>query len=182
MQPARAAQHDEINAATDPEGKRITAIPWVRRIVPGSAAAQPGVHCLRSTLVDQDNATLWRTGILLTELESVFRAPNPDLGLRPVLHHIDRRVEGHRFISGLPHHFVHTLRPQLKAHGIHDRRNTLHQTPTTPAACHRHLAAPRWSRRVVHVRKATRPKSRRHTLVTLLKHAPNAGRTHRVLV
>ena len=58
---ARAAQHDDINVATNPEGKRVTAITWVKRIVPGSAAAHPGVYCLRSTLAGQDNATLWRT-------------------------------------------------------------------------------------------------------------------------
>ena len=58
---ARAAQHYEITVATDPEGKRVTAITWVKRIKPGSAAAHPGVYCLRTTLVDQDNATLWRT-------------------------------------------------------------------------------------------------------------------------
>ena len=69
---ARAAQHFEITVATDPEGKRVTAITWVKRLLPGSAAAHPGVYCLRTTLVDQDNATLWRTYIMLTELESVF--------------------------------------------------------------------------------------------------------------
>jgi len=68
---------------------------------PGSAAAHPGVYCLRTTLVDQDNATLWRTCIMLTELESVFRSLKTDLGLRPVFHRIDRRVEGHLFISVL---------------------------------------------------------------------------------
>ena len=72
---ARAAQHFDITVATDPEGHRVTAITWVKRIKPGSAAAHPGVYCLRTTLVDQDNATLWRTYIMLTELESVFRSP-----------------------------------------------------------------------------------------------------------
>ena len=71
---ARAAQHYDISVATDPEGQRVTAITWVKRILPGSAAAHPGVYCLRSTLVDQDNATLWRTYIMLTELESVLTA------------------------------------------------------------------------------------------------------------
>ena len=80
---ARAAQHYEITVATDPDGKRVTAITWVKRIKPGSAAAHPGVYCLRTTLVDQDNATLWRTYIMLTELESVFRSLKTDLGLRP---------------------------------------------------------------------------------------------------
>ena len=79
---ARAAQHYEITVATDPDGKRVTAITWVKRIKPGCAAALPGVYCLRTTLVDQDNATLWRTYIMLTELESVFRSLKTDFGLR----------------------------------------------------------------------------------------------------
>ena len=177
---ARAAQHYEITVSTDPEGKLVTAITWVKRIVPGSAAAHPGVYCLRTTLVDQDNATLWRTYIMLTELESVFRSLKTDLGLRPVFHRIDRRVEGHLFISVLAYHFVHTLRLQLKAHGINDSWNTLRQT----LAIQRRVTVTMQRRdgRVVHVRKATRPKPRHQTLGTILKLDPNPGRTHRVLV
>lgn len=177
---ARAAQHYEITVTTDPEGKLVTAITWVKRIKPGSAAAHPGVYCLRSTLVDQDNATLWRTYIMLTELESVFRSLKTDLGLRPVFHHIDRRVEGHLFISVLAYHFVHTLRLQLKAQGINDSWHTLRQT----LEIQRRVTATMQRRdgRAVHVRKATRPEPRHHTLSTILKLNPNPGGTHRTLV
>jgi len=177
---ARAAQHYEITVATDPEGKRVTAITWVKRLKPGSAAAHPGVYCLRTTLAGQDNATLWRTYIMLTELESVFRSLKTDLGLRPVFHRIDRRVEGHLFISVLAYHFVHTLRLQLKAQGINDSWNTLRQTLATQRRVT--VTMQRRDGRVVHVRKATRPKPRHQTLGTLLKLDPNPGRTHRVLV
>jgi Transposase DDE domain len=177
---ARAAQHYEITVATDPEGKRVTAITWVKRIKPGSAAAHPGVYCLRTTLVDQDNATLWRTYIMLTELESVFRSLKTDLGLRPVFHRIDRRVEGHLFISVVAYHFVHTLRLQLKAHGVNDSWNTLRQTLATQRRVT--VTLQRRDGRTVHVRKATRPKPRHQTLGTILKLDPNPGRTHRVLV
>ena len=47
---ACAAQHYEITVATDPEGQRVTAVTGVKRIFAGSAAAHPGVYCLRSTL------------------------------------------------------------------------------------------------------------------------------------
>jgi len=178
---ARAAQHYEITVATDPaDAKRVTAITWVKRIKPGSAAAHPGVYCLRTTLVDQDNATLWRTYIMLTELESVFRSLKTDLGLRPVFHRIDRRVEGHLFISVLAYHFVHTLRLQLKAHGVNDSWNTLRQTLATQRRVT--VTLQRRDGRTVHVRKATRPKPRHQTLGTILKLDPNPGRTHRVLV
>lgn len=177
---ARAAQHYEITVATDPEGKCVTAITWVKHIKPGSAAAHPGVYCLRTTLVEQDNATLWRTYIMLTELESVFRSLKTDLGLRPVFHSIDRRVEGHLFISVLAYHFVHTLRLKLKAQGINDSWNTLRQTMATQRRVT--VTLQRRDGRTVHVRKATRPKPRHQTLGTILKLDPNPGRTHRVLV
>ena len=177
---ARAAQHYEITSTTDPEAKCVTAITWVKRIKPGSAAAHPGVYCLRSTLIDQDHATLWRTYIMLTELESVFRSLKTDLGLRPVFHQIDRRVEGHLFISVLAYHFVHTLRLQLKAKGIHDSWSTLRQTMDTQRRVT--VTMQRRDARTVHVRKATRPQPRHQTLSTALKLDPNPGRTHRVLV
>ena len=122
--------------------------------------------------------------ILLTELESVFRSLKTDLGncrqQRPVFHRTDRRVEGHLFISVLAYHFVHTLRLQLKAHGINDSWNTLRQTMTTQRRVT--VTLQRRDGRTVHVRKATRPKPRHQTLGTLLKLDPNPGRTHRVLV
>ena len=177
---ARAAQHYEITVATDAQGKCVTAITWVKRIKPGSAAAHPGVYCLRSTLIDQDDATLWRTYIMLTELESVFRSLKTDLGLRPVFHHIDRRVEGHLFISVLAYHFVHTLRLQLKAQGISDSWHTLRQTLDIQRRVT--VTLQRRDGRAVHVRKATRPEPRHHTLGTVLKLNPNPGGTHRTLV
>ena len=177
---ARAAQHYEITVATDPEGKLVTAITWVKSILPGSAAAHPGVYCLRTTLVEQDNATLWRTYIMLTELESVFRSLKTDLGLRPVFHRIDRRVEGHLFISVLAYHFVHTLRLQLKAQGVNDSWNTLRQAMATQRRVT--VTLQRRDGRTVHVRKATRPNPRHQTLGSILKLDPNPGRTHRVLV
>ena len=177
---ARAAQHYEITVSTDPEGKLVTAITWVKNILPGSAAALPGVYCLRTTLVHQDNSTLWRTYIMLTELESVFRSLKTDLGLRPVFHRIDRRVEGHLFISVLAYHFVHTLRLQLKAQGVNDSWSTLRQAMATQRRVT--VTLQRRDGRVVHVRKATRPKPRHQTLGNILKLDPNPGRTHRVLV
>jgi transposase len=177
---ARAAQHYEITVTTDAESKLVTAITWVKNVVPGSAAAHPGVYCLRTTLVEQDNATLWRTYIMLTELESVFRSLKTDLGLRPVFHRVDRRVEGHLFISVLAYHFVHTLRLQLKAQGVNDSWGTLREKMATQRRVT--VTMQRRDGRVVHVRKATRAKPKHQTLANILKLDPNPGRTHRVLV
>ena len=59
-------------------------------------AASPGL-----SLRGGDNATLWRTYTMLTDLESVFRSLKTDLGLRPVFHPINARVEKISEILGL---------------------------------------------------------------------------------
>jgi hypothetical protein len=177
---ARAAQHYQVEVAKDASGTQVRAITWSKRIKPGSAAMHPGVYCLRTTLVQLDNATLWRTYTMLTDLESVFRSLKTDLGLRPVFHQIDRRVEGHLFISVLAYHFVHTLRVQLKAHGIDDSWQTLRQLLATQQRVTATLQ--RRDGRTVHVRKASRPEPQHQKINAILGHTPNPGGTHRVLV
>ncbi len=177
---ARAAQHYQVEITQDDTGTLVRAITWSKRIKPGTAAMHPGVYCLRTTLVELDNATLWRTYTMLTNLESVFRSLKTDLGLRPVFHRIDRRVEGHLFISVLAYHFVHTLRLQLKDRGIDDSWQTLRETLATQQRVTATLQ--RRDGRAVHVRKATRPEPRHQKVNEILGLAPNPGGTHRVLV
>jgi transposase len=177
---SRAAQHYQVEITKDDSGTQVRDISWTKRIKPGSAAAHPGVYCLRTTLVELDNATLWRTYTMLTNLESVFRSLKTDLGLRPVFHQIDRRVEGHLFISVLAYHFVHMLRLQLKAKGIDDSWETLRETLATQQRVTATLQ--RRDGRAVHVRKATRPEPHHQKINAILGHSPNPGGTHRVLV
>ena len=177
---ARAAQHYQVEVTKDDTGTLVRAITWSKRIKPGSAAAHPGVYCLRTTLLALDNATLWRTYTMLTNLESVFRSLKTDLGLRPVFHRIDRRVEGHLFISVLAYHFVHTLRLQLKTKGIHDSWETLRELLATQRRVTATLQ--RRDGRTVHVRKATRPEPQHQKINEILRLSPNPGGTHRVLV
>ena len=62
---------------------------------------------------------------MLTDLEAVFRSLKSELGLRPIYHQIEKRVNGHIFITLLAYHVVQTLRTQLKAQNIHDSWQTL---------------------------------------------------------
>ena len=81
--------------------------------------------------MELDNATLSRTYTMLTNLESVFRSLKTDLGLRPVFHQVERRVEGHLFISVLAYHFVHMLRLRLQARGVDDSWEALREAMAT---------------------------------------------------
>lgn len=112
-------QHYEITVTPDETGLNATAITWQQAPVEGSKLTHPGVYCLRSNETAWDDATLWRTYTMLTDLEAVFRGLKSDLGLRPVFHHTEDRTEGHLFITVLAYQMVQAIRRKLAAKGYH---------------------------------------------------------------
>jgi len=177
---ARAAQHYTIEVTLDEPGQCVTAISWTQTPRPNSAMTHPGVYCLRTTLTKPDDATLWRIYATLTNLESVFRSLKTDLGLRPVYHQIERRVEGHLFISVIAYSVVHTMRLRLKAEGITDSWETIRNTLATQVRITTTLK--RRDGRTVHVRKASRPEPRQQQIHAALKLTANPGGTRQTIV
>ena len=133
---SRAAQYYEVRVEQDASSGKATAIHW-QRTTP-IAETLPGVYCLRTNEQDWDEATLWRTYTMLTDLEAVFRCLKSELGLRPIFHRKTDRVSGHLFISVLAYHLVHTIRFQLKAAGIHLSWGGHTPRARRPGSCHRH--------------------------------------------
>ena len=177
---ARAAQHYVIDVVLDEAGKNVTAIRWNRVPKPGTAATHPGVYCIRTTLTAPTDTELWRTYCMLTNLEAVFRSLKTDLGLRPVHHQIERRVEAHLFISVLAYTFVHTIRLQLKAGGIDDAWQTLRKSLSTQMRITTTLQ--RRDDCTVHVRKATRPEPAQQKILSQLKLSANPGGTQQTTI
>lgn len=62
---------------------------------------QNGCYLLRTNVRDLPPAELWRTYIGLTEAEAAFRELKSPLGLRPIYHQKEGRVDAHIFISFL---------------------------------------------------------------------------------
>ena len=59
------------------------------------AEALDGSYLLKSSRGDLSVEDIWRTYILLTRVESAFRAMKSPLCGRPIFHHLERRVETH---------------------------------------------------------------------------------------
>lgn len=110
------------------KARKAVALTWNKVPVEGTMATHPGVYCLRSNEMDWDAEKLWRTYTMLTDLESVFRSLKSELGLRPVYHSTEARVDGHLFITVLAYQCVQVLRVKLKEAGIHDRWAALRDT------------------------------------------------------
>src|SRR5271166_3241563 len=142
--------------------------------------SETGVYCLRTTLTEPDDATLWRIYAMLTNLEAVFRSLKTDLGLRPVYHQTERRVEGHLFISVLAYYVVHTVRLQLKAKGINEAWETTRNTLSNQVRITTTLQ--RRDGRTVHVRKASRPEPPQQQIYAALKLSANPGGSQQTIL
>ncbi len=128
---AKAAQHYIVSVTQEADSKLTKSIVWKQQKKPHTQATHPGVYCLRTNEIQWDEATLWKTYTMLTDLEGVFRSLKSELGMRPIYHRNETRVNGHIFITLLAYHFVQTLRLPLKVQGIHDSWQTLRNKMAT---------------------------------------------------
>ena len=175
---ARAARYYDITVDQDPNTGKASAIHWRRNQTIDDTL--PGVYCLRTNHDEWNEATLWHTYTMLTDLEAVFRSLKSELGLRPVFHRNTDRVSGHLFISVLAYHLVHTIRFQLKACGIHWsweglRRELEGQDRVT-------IELKRQDGKTVHVRKATRPEPRQQVIYDALGISNRPGKTEKTII
>lgn len=78
------------------------------------AQRRDGHYLLRSNLTAEDPAVLWTRYIQLTNIEAAFRSLKSDLGLRPIHHRLERRVEAHIFVAFLAYCLQVTLKNSLR--------------------------------------------------------------------
>ena len=69
---------------------------------------------MRTNLSGKDPAQLWKFYIQLVEIEAAFKALKDDLGLRPIYHQLEQRIEAHIFIAFLAYCLHVTLRARLR--------------------------------------------------------------------
>ena len=60
-----------------------------------------GCYILRTNLTEEDPAVLWKTYMNLVQAEKAFRMEKSDLGMRPIFHQTEKRVQAHIFVCFL---------------------------------------------------------------------------------
>ncbi|SEM84625.1 Transposase, partial [Syntrophus gentianae] len=103
------ARHYKVELIMDDKGQKVVSLAWEKMPVDGTQLTHPGVYCLRTNEIEWDEATLWHTYTMLTDLEAVFRSLKSELGLRPVFHSKEERADGHLFITVLAYQAVQVL-------------------------------------------------------------------------
>jgi transposase len=87
-----------------------------------------GAYLLRTNCLEQDPRSLWRWYIQLTQAEDAFRCTKSDLGLRPLFHHTEHRVQAHILICFIALVMWRTLENWLQSKGLGScARQVLHE-------------------------------------------------------
>jgi transposase len=79
---------------------------------------QKGAYLLRTNCEETDPALLWRWYIQLTQAEAAFRTAKSDLGLRPVFHQKEDRVQAHILVCFLALALWRTLEQWMRTKGL----------------------------------------------------------------
>jgi transposase len=102
---------DESGSAT---GLRVSS-----RLDAGQRAhRQKGAYLLRTNCDETDPALLWKWYIQLTQAEAAFRTAKSDLGLRPVFHHKEDRVQAHILVCFLALAMWRSLEQWMQVKGL----------------------------------------------------------------
>ena len=150
---SRTARHFEI-AVQKNDKDQVTSLSWSLK---EDLEKTDGVYCLRTNRQGVNEQELWDFYNTIRDVEDAFRCMKSDLGFRPIRHHIERRSDGHLFITVLAYHILHAIRFKLRMKGIHDswskirERLSMHTRNSTTQK--------REDGKVIHIRKSSRPET-----------------------
>jgi len=80
------------------------------------AELRDGHYLLRTNLVSEDPAVLWDRYMQLTQVEAAFKCLKSELGIRPIYHQLEHRVEAHILIAFLAYCLTVTLKHRIEEH------------------------------------------------------------------
>lgn len=113
---AAAILHAQVEH--DKQG-RACALRVSSDLVAGQKAhREKGAYLLRTNCEETDPAQLWRWYVQLTQAEAAFRTAKSDLGLRPVFHHKEDRVQAHILVCFLSLALWRSLEQWMHTRGL----------------------------------------------------------------
>jgi len=78
------------------------------------AELRDGHYLLRTNLVAEDPAVLWDRYVQLTQIEAAFKCLKSELGIRPIHHQLEHRVDAHILVAFLAYCLTVALKHRLR--------------------------------------------------------------------
>lgn len=114
-----------------------------------------GAYMLRTDRLDLTDDQAWRIYVLLTRVESAFRAMKSPLLERPIFHHLQDRVQAHIFLCVLAFHLLVVVEKMFLSHGVHSSWETIREQLSTHQVVT--ISLPTADGSVLSIRRATKP-------------------------
>lgn len=169
----RISSYYEVDVQPDEKGSMAVAITWQRKNQNLDNRFQGG-YLLRAYGLEWRSEELWKTYVMLTEVEESFRCLKSDLGLRPIYHQKDSRVDAHLFITLLAYHIMQTVLYELGLKGIKMRWKTLQRRMSTQTRVTTIMRLK--TGKTVHIRSSTNPESSHREIYRALNLSQLPGR------
>ena len=120
----------EVNAVASVDGSTAIAIEW-KVLDEKMSDKLTGSYFLRTNLVAMGPKELWQLYNTLRGIEDAFRFMKSSLGLRPVYHQKEHRVDGHLWITIIAYHLIQNCLYQLKKQNINYQWATIRDIMTS---------------------------------------------------
>ena len=122
----RVARYYEIETK---QANGVISLQW--RNIGEDEGKYDGTYLLRTNRKDLTDQEIWSLYVTLTRVERAFRNLKSNLGLRPIYHQKEQRVDAHIFISVLAYHLLHAIEYTLRQKGETRSWNTIKQVLQT---------------------------------------------------
>lgn len=114
----------EVNVSASEDGLKAVSIEW--KIIDEKMSEKlTGRYFLRTNLVKLEAKELWQLYNTLRGVEDAFRFMKSSLGLRPIYHQKEHRVDGHLWITILAYHLIQNCLYQLNKKNISHNWKTI---------------------------------------------------------
>ena len=156
----------DINVHPDDKNEYAKSIDW--QFKDGKAQIRfDGCYVLRSYGIDLSAKELWKTYVMLTEVEDAFRCMKTDLSLRPIFHKKEHRIDSHLFITVLAYHIMHTIRFKLRQKNLRFSWKTIRKNMRTLTRTTTVMRTK--DEKQIHVRASTEPEPFHKKILNALK-------------
>ena len=114
----------EVTVTPSEDGINAASVTW--KVIDAKMSDKlTGSYFLRTNLVEMEAKELWQLYNTLQGVEDAFRFMKSSLGLRPVYHQKEHRVDGHLWITILAYHLIQNCLYQLKKQGLNYEWKTI---------------------------------------------------------
>ena len=161
----RVQRFYQVQWVAQPQGNELK---WIRQDQKRQADEDLlGCYVLRTDQGSESAEQIWNLYMTLSEAEDGFRSLKGDLGLRPNYHQIERRVEGHIWITILAYHLLCWIQETLREAGDVRRWGTLRRVLQTH--CYTTIVVPTKRGKTHRLRRAGEPEELQKAIYEKLK-------------